>query len=96
MKEERGEGRGEKERGGEKGEGRGKEGGDRGGRKRGEGRGEGEERRKEKGGQVPVHHHELFLSHLRHNVDNFVADIQTLEEGISCFQQNLFLFPFSL
>ena len=56
---------------------------------RGEGRGEGEERREE-------NHHELFLPPLRHNVDDFVADIQTLEEGIPCLQQNLFLFPFSL
>ena len=57
-----------------------------------------EERKEERGGQAPVHHHELFLPPLRYNVDNFVADIQTLEEGISCFQQNFFirLLSFSL
>ena len=63
-------------------------------------RGEGEEERGEgrgEGGEgSSVHHHELFLSPLRHNVDDFVADIQTLEEGIPCLQQNLFIFSLSL
>ena len=90
MKEERGEGEEEREEGEEeRGEGRGEggewEGGkeERGGRREEEGEGS-------SGARSP------FLPPLRHNVDNFVADIQTLEEGISCLQQNLFLFPFSV
>ena len=90
MKEERGEG--EEERGEGRGEGgewegeKGRKGGredERGGRREEEGEGS-------SGARSP------FLPPLRHNVDNFVADIQTLEEGISCLQQNLFLFPFSV
>ena len=82
-------------RGETRGKGEGREEGE--GREK-EGRKEREGRKEERGGEVPVHHHELLLPPLRHNVDNFVADIQTLEEGISCFQQNFFirLLSFSL